>query len=258
MKLCRFELLQTPGQIHSGIFYDNRVYETDGKNPIAVYELGNIHLLSPIGHPSSIRVFEQSGSKENPNYYYLNPTSHLGTQSEWTAPSFVRELDFEVRVAIAIGKGGDHLEIDHAAEHILGYTIFVNFLGHDLLIKTEPLGIFSVCPRDFSSIIGPLLITPEEFQNAENTDGKWPENWKMTFCINEKQIFEGNQEPEPSFVEMIKIASVGCPLQPGDIFCSSSFNKPSLKETELRRFLLPGDRVRVTIEGLGALIFKVS
>ncbi len=107
-------------------------------------------------------------------------------------------------------------------------------------------------------MVGPLLITPEEFQQSEKGEENLPKNWKINFKVNEKLIFEDTQEFQPSFVEMIQIASAGCPLQPGDILCSPFFKKPSLKDTELGRFLLPGDRVHVTIEGLGALIFKVS
>jgi hypothetical protein len=57
VKLCRFEPLGVPGTVHSGIVHGGKVYETDGTNPVAVHEAGDVRLLSPVGRPPSIRLF---------------------------------------------------------------------------------------------------------------------------------------------------------------------------------------------------------
>lgn len=252
MKLCRFESIQNPGQIHSGIFYENRIYETDGKNPVAVHELSNIRLLSPVGRPNSIRIFKNVQEAGFPGYCYLNP-SHFGTQSEWILPSSLNELDFEVRIASAIGKPGEEIEIDDAESYILGYTIFLNFIHQDPNQQGTP----SIWSRDFKSVIGPFLVTAEEFSTLEN-DQTPPEFWKMTLRINKEIIFEGKQPLRASFPSLIKTCSQRCEVLPGDLLCSPAFEKESLLHSKLGRFLLPGDIIYVSVEGLGTLVFKVS
>ena len=46
MKLCRFELKSTPGEVRSGIVYNGKIYETAGAEPVAVHEAEAVRPLA--------------------------------------------------------------------------------------------------------------------------------------------------------------------------------------------------------------------
>jgi fumarylacetoacetate (FAA) hydrolase len=122
--------------------------------------------------------------------------------------------------------------------------------------------------KDFSTAIGPWLVTLDELQELEipakeNHTGK---NWnlKMTCHVNGKQVSEGNLgDMDWTFAEIIERVSYGVDLQPGDVIGSGTvgtgcflelngtgkLNNPEYPE----QWLQPNDVVEMEIDSLGKL-----
>ena len=122
--------------------------------------------------------------------------------------------------------------------------------------------------KDFSTVIGPWLVTLDELTHLEipakqNHVGKsW--NMKMTCQVNGNQVSEGNLgDMDWTFAEIIERASYGVNLYPGDVIGSGTvgtgcflelngtgkLNDPHYQE----QWLQPGDTVTMNIDGLGEL-----
>jgi fumarylacetoacetate (FAA) hydrolase len=126
--------------------------------------------------------------------------------------------------------------------------------------------------KDFSTVIGPWLVTPDELEpfkvNAkENHDGA-TYNLKMTCSVNGIQVSEGNvKDMDWTFAEIIERCSYGADILPGDVIGSGTvgtgcflelngtgkFNDPNYSE----QWLQPNDEVVMTIDGLGTLSNKI-
>lgn len=122
--------------------------------------------------------------------------------------------------------------------------------------------------KDFSTVIGPWLVTldelaPFEIPAKENHIGKsW--NLRMQCWVNGKQVSDGNVgDMDWTFAEIIERASYGVDLYPGDVIGSGTvgtgcflelngtgkLNDPNYSE----QWLQPDDVVEMKIDGLGKL-----
>jgi fumarylacetoacetate (FAA) hydrolase len=122
--------------------------------------------------------------------------------------------------------------------------------------------------KDFSTVIGPWLVTLDELQQYEvptkaGHTGK-SFNLRMQCRVNGKQVSDGNmKDMDWTFAEIIERASYGVNLNPGDVIGSgtvgtgcflelngtSKLNDPNYVE----QWLQPGDVVEMEVDGLGVL-----
>jgi 2-keto-4-pentenoate hydratase/2-oxohepta-3-ene-1,7-dioic acid hydratase in catechol pathway len=157
-------------------------------------------------------------------------------------PSATREIDYEVELAVVIGKGGRGIRRHTAYEHVWGYTIVNDVTARDLQKAARQwfLGksLDTFCP------MGPCIVTADEVD---------PENLAIRTWINDELRQEANTRDLifdiPSLIETL---SAGMTLQPGDVIATGTpagvgvgFKPP--------RFLRPGDVMRLAIEGIGEL-----
>jgi fumarylacetoacetate (FAA) hydrolase len=122
--------------------------------------------------------------------------------------------------------------------------------------------------KDFSTVIGPMLVTLDELEEfvvpckANHVGKSW--NLKMTCKVNGIQVSEGNlADMDWTFAEIIERASYGVDLYAGDVIGSGTvgtgcflelngtgkLNDPNYKE----QWLQNGDVVEMEIDELGKL-----
>jgi fumarylacetoacetate (FAA) hydrolase len=122
--------------------------------------------------------------------------------------------------------------------------------------------------KDFSTVIGPWLVTPDELEQfkvaaKENHVGN-NYNLKMTCKVNGIEVSSGNMaDMDWTFAEIIERCAYGVDILPGDVIGSGTvgtgcflelngtglLNDPNYKV----QWLQPGDHVEMEITGLGAL-----
>jgi len=227
-----------------------------------VYEMAEVKLKAPVPRPNSLRdylAFEGhaslSGLKqldkawyEIPVCYKGNPDTVIGPEEVILWPAFTDLLDYELEYGIYIGKEGKNIPRERAEEYIAGYTIFNDISARDIQLQEMMVGLGPVKGKDFCSIMGPCLVTP---------DGVNPSNMRMMARIN-GEIWSDNNSGTSywTWPQIIEFASMEETLYPGDFLGSGTVEKGC--GGELNRWLQPGDVIELEVEGIGILRNRVG
>ncbi|MBL7741721.1 MAG: fumarylacetoacetate hydrolase family protein [Chitinophagaceae bacterium] len=245
----------------------------------------DLQLLAPVPFPSSCRdgyAFRQhvAAARRNrkvemipefdqyPIFYFTNHHSIQGPGDIKCMPDHFEKLDFELEAAIVICKHGRNIKAEEADQYIGGLMIMNDMSARRLQMEEMLLNLGPAKGKDFSTVLGPWLVTPDELQAfeiapKENHTGK---NWnlKMTCAVNGVQVSEGNLgDMDWTFAEIIERASYGVDLYPGDVIGSGTvgtgcflelngtgkLNDPNYTE----QWLQAGDVVEMEIDSLGKL-----
>jgi fumarylacetoacetate (FAA) hydrolase len=247
--------------------------------------LNEIQLLAPVPFPSSCRdgyAFRQhvAAARRNrkvdmipefdqyPIFYFTNHHSITGPGTISCMPDHFEKLDFELEAAIVICKPGRNIKAAEAEEYIGGLMIMNDLSARRLQMEEMLLNLGPAKGKDFSTAIGPWLVTLDELQSYEipaksnHTGTNW--NLQMKCFVNGVQVSEGNLgDMDWTFAEIIERASYGVDLFPGDVIGSGTvgtgcflelngtgkLNDPNYAE----QWLKAGDVVDMEIDGLGKL-----
>ena len=247
--------------------------------------LNDVQLIAPVPFPTSCRdgyAFRShvEAARRNrkaemiaefdqfPVFYFTNHHSIQGSGDIKCMPDHFEKLDFELEAAIVICKHGRNIKAEKADEYIGGLMIMNDMSARHLQMEEMKLNLGPAKGKDFSTAIGPWLVTLDELHEfeispKENHTGK---NWKlgMKCRVNGIQVSEGNLgDMDWTFAEIIERASYGVDLYPGDVIGSGTvgtgcflelngtkkLNDPNYTE----QWLQPGDIIEMEIDGLGKL-----
>ena len=200
--------------------------------------------------------------------YFKNHNSIQGPGDIMCMPDHLEKLDFELEAAIVISKPGKNILASEADDYIGGYMIMNDMSARKLQMEEMLLNLGPAKGKDFSTVIGPLLITPDELEAfmVPCKPGHIGNAYSLSMkCwVNEKQVSEGNlADMDWTFAELIERSSYGVQLYPGDIIGSGTvgtgcflelngtgkLNDPGYEE----QWLKEGDVIEMEIEALGRL-----
>ncbi len=233
--------------------------------------LEEVNFHSPI-HPTTLRdayAFEEHVVTANrnrgrdvpeewyqfPAFYFTNPNAVFGQEDVIPYPPYTNAMDYELEIAVVIGKGGMNIKPEGAPAHIFGYTIFNDWSARDVQRKEMIVGLGPAKGKDFASSFGPVIVTHESLADkATARPGVY--DLEMIARINGKEFSRGNfKDIHWSFGEIIARASESVMLHPGDVIGSGTVGTGCL--LELTKFQGPwlnhGDVVELEIERIGIL-----
>ena len=210
-------------------------------------------LLPPIPNPNKIICLafnyvdhaKEQGlqAPEDPAIIIKPRTALNSTNSDIICPDFVTQLDYEIELALIIGKNCKNISVEDAKNAIFGYMIFNDVSARDIQFKDKQF----TRGKSFDSFApcGPWITTSDEIQN--------PQNLKMITKINGE--IRQNSSSSNMFIkipEIISKISKVMTLEKGDIISTGTpagvmLNKPNAV------FLKDGDKVEMEIENLGIL-----
>lgn len=156
------------------------------------------------------------------------------------APNFV---DYEAELCLIIGRHCRHVPRERAAEVIFGYTCGNDVSVRDWQLRTPQFTL----GKSFASHapLGPWIVTADEFGDPHDKGLRCFVNGEQRQSSNTRHlIFD-------CFAQIAEL-SAAFALEPGDVIFTGT---PGGVGGAMKppRFLAPGDRVRVEIDGIGAL-----
>ena len=213
-----------------------------------------ISLEAPIANPQKIicvglnyiEHIEESDEEEpeNPLLFSKYPTSITGPNQpiQWN-PDLTAKVDYEVELAIIIGKRGRDVDESDACDHVAGYTVANDVSARDLQFADEQWtrgkSLDTFCP------LGPSIVTRDEVDNPENLQ-LWAElnGDRLQESTTGNLIF--------GLDELVSFCSRNFTLLPGDVILTGTppgvgvFRDPPI-------LLDDGDEITVAVEDIGEL-----
>jgi fumarylacetoacetate (FAA) hydrolase len=190
-----------------------------------------------------------------PVFYFSNPNNNYGHEDEIPCPPYTQALDYELEIAVVIGKRGINIKPEDAPNHIFGFTIFNDWSARDLQVQEMKVNFGPVKSKDFACSFGPVIVTLDELADqATGRAGVY--DLEMTARVNGKELSRGNfNDIYWSFGDMIARASQSVMLNPGDVIGSGTVGTGCLYELTKNQgpWLNVGDVVELEIERIGVL-----
>jgi fumarylacetoacetate (FAA) hydrolase len=196
---------------------------------------------------------------EIPVFYFSNPSSLIGNDTEVFAPVDCNELDYELELGVVIGNRARNIRPEMAWNNVAGFTIVNDFSARDLQRAEMAVGLGPAKGKDFATAVGPVLVTRDEF--GDKIEGE-KISLEMRARVNGRELSHGNSNALfHSFPRMIAHASRDADLFPGDLIGSGTVGTGYILELTPEGtggWLKPGDVVELEIERIGKLRTKVA
>lgn len=265
-----------------------REAETDirsGKISAEGISFDSADIMAPVPNPTSCRdgyAFRQhvAAARRNrrvdmipefdqyPIFYFTNHNAIQGPGEIHCMPDHFNKLDFELEASIVVGKKGRNIKATDADKYIAGYMIMNDMSARTLQMEEMLLNLGPAKGKDFSTVIGPMLVTPDELEpyKVPAKDGHTGNsyNLKMRCWVNGELLSEGSMgDMDWTFAEILERCAYGVDILPGDVIGSGTVGTGCLLELNgtgllndpnyQPQWLQPGDVVEMEIEGLGRL-----
>ena len=193
----------------------------------------NYHKKYPLG--GEVKLPKQ------PVYFNKPPGSLVAHNEALVRPIASDQLDYEVELAVVIGRSGRHISESDALEHVAGYTI----LNDGSVRDWQRHGVAAGKNFYRSGSCGPWIVTSDLLPD--------PSALSVTTRVNgEQRQHSGVNEMIFSVEELVAYMSQIMPLEPGDIIATGS-PEGTGGSMEPQVWLSAGDQVEFEVPGIGLL-----
>jgi 2-keto-4-pentenoate hydratase/2-oxohepta-3-ene-1,7-dioic acid hydratase in catechol pathway len=227
--------------------------------------LGSVTLLAPIPRPrrnllcvgwNYAEHFAEGQGKRGaaqepdripdwPSLFSKQPSTVVGPGAEVWHPSPISErLDWEVELALVIGRPGRDIAEDRALEHVFGYLVANDVTVRDVQ-RRHGGQWFKGKNFDTHCPLGPWIVTPDELGDAQNV--------RITLRVNGVTKQDSNTRYMAfRLPRLIHEFSTGMALEPGDVILTGTPQGVGYARTP-PEFLRVGDVMEAEVEGVGVL-----
>lgn len=156
------------------------------------------------------------------------------------------EVDWEVEVAVVIGRAARRIDARDAWRHVAGITAAQDYSARDVQMAGGSKPQFSL-GKSFSGFtpLGPVLVTPDEYDDPDAIDLSCAINGEVVQSSNTADLIF-------SVPQIVAYLSHIVTLQPGDVILTGTPSGVGLGMTP-PRYLVPGDVVTTVVAGVGEL-----
>jgi 2-keto-4-pentenoate hydratase/2-oxohepta-3-ene-1,7-dioic acid hydratase in catechol pathway len=180
--------------------------------------------------------------------FFQNVDAIVGPDEPVVYPEHLtEELDYELELAVVIGKPGKWFGAEEAAEYIAGYVIFNDVTARDIQRREMRSGVFSFCKAiDTFCPLGPWIVTPDEIPD--------PHDLAMELRVNgEPRQVSHSSRMSVTIPEIVShYSALG--YSAGDVLSTGTVSGVAgFSEDAASLYLRPGDVMEGEIEGIGVL-----
>ncbi len=249
--------------------YDETFFGSDGitrlkawvnsnQNECRVVE-ENIRMGPPVFKPSKIICVglnyaghaKESGMEipTEPVLFFKSTTAIVGPDDDLVIPKGSIKTDWEVELAIVIGKRASYVPIDKAMDYIAGYMLHNDYSERTFQLEQGGQWVKGKSADTFAPI-GPWLVTTDEIPDPGNLD--------LWLNVNGEQMQKSNTSDMVFDIPfLVSYISRFMTLLPGDIISTGTPFGVGLG-LDPPRYLKPGDVVELGVDGLGTSIQHVK
>ena len=223
-------------------------------------EISNLERIRPcvnkpgkfiaIGLNFSDHAAETGAKPPSEPIMFMKATSSIcGPNDNIEIVSGSKKLDWEVELGVVIGKNAKHISEDQSQDHILGYCLVNDVSEREWQIEKMGQWVKGKS-HDTYGPIGPYLVTKDEIKDINNLN--------MSLDVNDERMQTGNTSTMIFNVDIIvSYVSKFMSLQVGDIITTGTPPGVGMgKKPQV--FLKEGDKIRLSIDGLGEQNSKVA
>jgi 2-keto-4-pentenoate hydratase/2-oxohepta-3-ene-1,7-dioic acid hydratase in catechol pathway len=188
---------------------------------------------------------KESGGKVPtvPIFFTKPPTCVVGPGASVVHHAATKQLDYEVELAIVIGRRGRNIPESRALDHVFGYTIMNDITARDLQRRHEQW--FKGKSLDTFAPMGPLVVHRSLVRD--------PQALTLRMRVNGAQRQHAStRDMVFPVARIIAVLSDGMTLEPGDIIATGTPEGVAMGMTP-QAWLRPGDVVEAEIDGIGVL-----
>jgi 2-keto-4-pentenoate hydratase/2-oxohepta-3-ene-1,7-dioic acid hydratase in catechol pathway len=185
--------------------------------------------------------------------FFQNVDAIIGPDEAIVYPpdGLTSEMDYELELAVVIGRAGKFFSPEEASDYIAGYLIFNDITARDIQREEMKSGVFSLSKGiDTFCPIGPWIVTPDEVGD--------PHDLAMELRVNgeSRQVSHTSRMS----VTIPEIISHYSPMgySPGDIVSTGTVSGVAgFSDDPMSLYLKPGDQVECEIQNVGTLRNRV-
>lgn len=242
--------------------YNELFFENDGLNRLRrfVDSAGNklpqlpsdIRLASPVARPSKIICIglnyadhakeTNAAVPREPIIFFKSTTALNGPNDDVVIPKNSRKTDWEVELAVVIGKKASYVEEKSAMDYVAGYCLHNDLSEREFQIERGGQWVKGKSCDTFAPL-GPFLATPDEISDVDHL--------RLWLTVNGQLMQDGNTS---NFIfkipYLIAYLSQFMTLLPGDVVSTGTPAGVGLGMNP-QVYLKPGDVVELGIDGLG-------
>lgn len=216
---------------------------------------GSVTIVAPVPRPGKvIGVGRNYGAhaaegglakQEDPRLFAKFPSTVIGPGAPVIRPAGIVKLDWEVEIAIVIGRTMRNVGADRALSHVAGYTVLNDISAREYQFDVSPPQTTFAKSHDSFTPMGPVMVTADNFGDPGGVD--------LWCTVNGVEVQRGNtRDMIFDCATILSYISHRATLEPGDVIATGTpagvghFRNPPV-------YLAPGDSVACTVAGIGTL-----
>jgi len=218
-----------------------------------IHPIEDLTILPPVLAPEKIIGIglnykshaDEQGARlpKNPLIFAKWNNTLIGPQQEIVIPPVSQEVDYEAELAVVIGRRAKNVSEAEALAYVAGYTVANDVTARDVQLSDRQWVRGKT--MDTMSPLGPAIVTPDEVTDVNAL--------QVQLWINGELLQDGTTASLIFGIPtLISFLSHSFTLEPGDVILTGTPAGVGFKR-EPPVFLKPGDRVRVSVTGLGEL-----
>jgi 2,4-diketo-3-deoxy-L-fuconate hydrolase len=242
--------------------YDENFFENDGlsklkkiieENELKTVSVNN-RLGSPVSRPSKIICIGLNYSDhamesnmqlpDEPVIFFKATTAIVGPNDDLVIPKNSVKTDWEVELAVVIGKKALHVEETDALNYVAGYVLHNDYSEREFQLERSGQWVKGKSCDSFAPL-GPWLATQDEIPDIDNL--------RLWLKVNDQIMQDGNTKNLVFNVpHLVAYVSSFMTLLPGDVISTGTPAGVGLGQKPSPVYIKPGDVIELGIDGLGS------
>lgn len=213
----------------------------------------SIRLGPPVARPSKIICiglnYSDHARESNmalpaePVIFFKATSAITGPFDPLVIPKDSRKTDWEVELAVVIGKKALHVPEEKAADYIAGYLLHNDYSEREFQLERSGQWVKGKSCDSFAPL-GPWLATPDEFTDIGNC--------RLWLTVNGQLMQDGSTKNLVFGIpHLVSYVSRFMTLLPGDIISTGTPAGVGMGQKPVPVYIQPGDVIELGIDGLG-------